>query len=67
MNTLKDVKKELLLLLKKVIKFIKAISLNEIRNGIKNFHPPQSYYTINDNLQTIILDFLPKKSLRHFL
>lgn len=55
------------ILLEKIIKFVRAISLEQIRNEIKTFHPPQSYYNLKDNLRTIIVDLLPKKSSRHFL
>ncbi len=54
------------ILLEKIMRFDKAISLDEIRNEIKTFHPPQSYYNINNNLQMILIDFLPQKSLRPF-
>jgi|SRR3989338_9419920 len=55
------------ILLKKIIKFVRAISLDEIRNEIKTFQPPQSYYNLKGNLQTIIVNFIPQKYLRHLL
>lgn len=54
------------ILVEKVKKFIRAVGLEEIRDGMKNFHPPQSYYTINNNLQILLSEYLPQKSLRNF-
>lgn len=55
------------ILLENIIKFIRGIGIDEIQNKVKNFHPPQSYYNINDSLQTIIINCLPKKSLKYLL
>lgn len=55
------------IIIEKIIKLVKEISLNDLRGVIRSFRPPQSYYNINGSLHTILSDFLPQKSLRHFL
>ncbi len=55
------------IIIKKITKFVKEISLNDIRKEISTFRPPQSYCNISYNLHLALSGFLPQKSLRHFL
>lgn len=54
------------ILLQKVIRFDRTIGLDEIRNKIEAFQPPQSYYNINNNLKKVLKEFIPQKSYRQF-
>jgi len=49
------------ILIKKIKRFVRAISLDEIRNEINTFCPPQSYYNVNGKLHRIIGEFIPQE------
>ena len=54
------------ILFKKIQKFSRALSLEDLRKEV-NFRPPQSYCNLNDLLIELFSGFVPQKQLKQFV
>ena len=51
------------ILFKSVKKFVKELTLNEMRQIIENFRPPQSYYNLDESIYQKILERTREKTI----